>query len=198
MQLLYAIMRSLLYITFLLFFSSCSFKKDKDICSSNILHIGIKDFTEQPNKILNYFDTTSFKTISDSTSMQRFERADRIGYFLKPLATDSTKPEFTYNVKEGIIKTPKYVLDLSWILVNSEHDKNVYSWLTTYDKNRNQISHLDFAHWSKEKNRFASGKIDCDTTIHLIISDKNEHRLFKINEKGDINFAESNKIDIQK
>ena len=174
---------------------SCSSKKENPHCTSGILDLTMSHYDEQPNKILNYVDSTSFTSITDSAALLRFEGTGRIGYFLKPSATDSSKREFTYNVKEGIVKTSAYQLDLIWVSDDAESGRNIYCWLTTYDNQRNQISRLDFAGWSKEKKRFVSGKIDCDTIIHMILNDRNEHRLFRINEKGNINFIATNKID---
>lgn len=188
-------MRTLLQITFILFLSSCSPKKQETACSREILDLTIRSYDEQPNKIIEYFSTKDFITITDSVDFLRYVDSESAETYLKALQTDSSKKEFTYHVKEGIIKTKNYQLDLIWVSNNSENGKNAYSWLSSYDNQRNKVGHLDFASWSEQEKSFSSGKIDCDTILHLFIPRNNEHRQFKINEMGNIIFIKPSKIN---
>jgi len=188
-------MKTLLQITFLLFLTNCSPKKQDTACSGKILDLTISGYNEQPNKIIEYLSSKDFVTITDSADFLRYVNPKRAEYFLKSLQADSSKREFTYHVKEGIIKTKNYQLDLSWISVNSENGNNFYSWLNSYDNQRNEVGHLDFASWSTQKRSFSSGKIDCDTSLYLILNDRNEVRHFKIDENGNIFLLEKKQLN---
>jgi hypothetical protein len=56
------------------------------------------------------------------------------------------------------------------------------------------VGHLDFASWSAGEGELISGRIDCDSTLHLILNERNEHRVFSIDESGVNHLIETKKI----
>lgn len=176
-------MKRLFYISTFIVFTSCSTQKT-DNCKGQIIDLEMTSFNDQNNKILNYYKTNSFVEILDTNQLLRYYEPRRMTHFFQRSTTDSTKRKYTYKVKEAIIKTANYQWDL---LVQVDNDKkmdNIKYWLKSYDNSRKQIGHLDFAGWSADKEWFFSGRIDCDSTLHMILNNGKEDRLFKTDETG--------------
>lgn len=174
-------MKRLLYIIFLTLFSSCLTNDRPDNCEGKILDLVVDSHRVSNNKIVNYAKTNDFITITDTNQLLRFAKPNEISYYFQPSKLDSTKRMFTLKAKEGIIKTANYQWDILLRQDNDEKGESYLFWLKSYDNNRNQVGHLDFAQWTEE-GHYSSGRIDCDTTLHMIL--KNEHRIFKVNDEG--------------
>ena len=122
--------------------------------------------------------------ITDTNQLLRYEAPNRIAHFFQPSAIDSTKRKYAYKAKEAIIKTVNYQWDLLVLVDNDRDVENIKYWLKSYDYNRNQVGHLDFAGWSADKEWFLYGRIDCDSTLHIIRNDGNKHLILKTDETG--------------
>ncbi len=118
----------------------------------------------------------------------RFASADEIPFYFQPSKKSYTNERrYSYKVKEGIIRTDKYQVDL---LVRKDNDvdgEQLLYWLKSYNPERKQVGHVDFAQGSDKGYSF--GRIDCDTTVHMILSD--QHRIFKISDSGEFNRIEN-------
>jgi hypothetical protein len=182
-------MKKLLYISIFIVLKSCSIQKADD-CKVPILNLEMTSFNDSNNRLLNYYKTNSFIEILDTSQLLRYEEPGRIAYFFQRSKNDSTKRRYTYKVKEAIIKTANYQWDLLVLIDNDNNVENIGYWLKSYNNNREQVGHLDFAFWSADKKRFSSGRIDCDSTLHMILNHRNEHRVFKTDDIGKNNLIE--------
>ena len=183
-------MKRLFYISTVIILTGCSTPKT-DNCKGQILDLEMSSFNDSSNKLLDYYKANSFVEIIDTNQLLRFEEPRRIAHFFQLSTIDSTKRKYTYKVKEAIIKTDNYQWDL---LVQVDNDKkmdNIKYWLKSYDNSRKQIGHLDFAGWSADKEWFFSGRIDCDSTLHMILNNGKEDRRFKTDETGKNNLIET-------
>jgi hypothetical protein len=178
------IMKELIYLSTVLILTGCS-TPNTDNCKGEILDLEMTSFYDTNNKLLSYYKANSFIEIKDTNQLLRYEEPSRIAYFFQPSIIDSTKRKYTYKVKEAIIKTANYQWDLLVQIDNDKKVENIGYWLKSYDNNRIQVGHLDFAFWSADKEWFSSGRIDCDSSLHMILNDRNEHRIFKTDETGD-------------
>ena len=183
-------MKRLFYLSSIIVITSCS-TPVTDNCKGQILDLEMTSFNDPNNKLLNFYKTNSFIDITDTNQLLRYEEPGRIAHFFQPSTLDSTKRKYTYKVKEAIIKTDKYQWDLLVLIDNDKQVENIGYWLKSYDPNRKQVGHLDFAFWSADKAWFSSGRIDCDSTIHMILNDRNEHRIFKTDETGKNNLIKT-------
>ena len=183
-------MKRLFYISTIIILTSCSTQKTEN-CKGQILDLEMTSFNDPDNKLLNYYKTNSFVEIVDTNQLLRYEEPRRIAHFFQRSTNDSTKRKYTYKVKEAIIKTANYQWDLLVLIDNDKTVENIGYWLKSYDNNRKQVGHLDFAYWSADKEWFSSGRIDCDSTLHMILNDRNEHRVFKTDETGKNNLIET-------
>jgi hypothetical protein len=163
-----------------------------DDCTGKILDLEMRSHDEPGNKILAYYKSHPFVVIKDTAELLRFEEPGRIGYFFQASELDTTKRKFTYSVIEGLIKTSAYQWDLLALVDKDLGSENIKYWLKAYDGGRKQVGHLDFAYWSTSG--FGSGRIDCDSTLHMILNDRNEHRVFSIDENGVNHLVETKKI----
>ncbi len=148
-------------------------------------------FNDPNNKLLNYYKTNSFVEIIDTNQLLRFEKPERIAHFFQPSTTDPTQRKYTYKVKEAVIKTANYQWDLLVLIDNDKKEENIGYWLKSYSNDRKQVGHLDFAFWSAGREFFSSGRIDCDSSLHMILNDRKEHRIFKTDEMGKNNLTET-------
>ena len=151
----------------------------------------MNSFDEPNNKLIEYYKSNSFVEIKDTLQLLRFEEPDRISFYFEKSIIDSTKRKYTYKVKEAIIKTDKYQWDLLALIDNDQIEENIIYWLKSYNNNRKQIGHLDFAFWSGKNKSFSSGRIDCDSTLHMIMNKGKEDRVFKTDDTGKNNLIES-------
>ena len=165
---------------------------NSDDCAGKILDLEMRSHDEPGNKILTYYKSHPFVEIKDTAELLRFEEPRRVGYFFQASEVDSTRRKFTYSVIEGVIKTDAYQWDLLALVDKDLGSENVKYWLKSYDGDRKQVGHLDFAHWSNDG--FGSGRIDCDSTLHMILNERNEHRVFSIDEHGVNHMIETKKI----
>jgi hypothetical protein len=182
--------KRLLFIPVILILTSCSSPKT-DNCKGQILNLEMSSVDDPNNKLLDYYRTNSFVTITDTNQLLRFEKPGRIAHLFQPSAIDSTRRKYTYKVKEGVIKTANYQWDLLAQVDNDKKVDNIKYWLKSYDKSRKQIDHLDFAGWSADLEWFFSGRIDCDSTLHIILKDGKD-RIFKTDETGKNNLIKTN------
>ncbi len=136
------------------------------------------------NKLFKYYETNTFIEIIDTNQLLRYEEPERIAHFFQTSKDDPTRRKYIYKVKEAIIKMPKYQWDLLVQIDTDQEFKNIIYWLKSYDNNRKQIGHLDFAGWTFDNKIFLSGRIDCDSTLHMILKKGKEHRIFKTDETG--------------
>jgi len=173
--------------------SSCSEQPPPD-CAGAILDLEMRSQDEPGGKILNYKKTNAFVLVDDTASMLRYEGDGRAGYLMQPSKTDSTRLRFEYSVKEAVIKTNKYQWDLIAVVDRDDPVENIQYWLKAYDEDRRKVGHLDFASWSAGDGELISGRIDCDSTLHLILNERNEHRVFSIEEEGANHLIETKKI----
>lgn len=169
--------------------TSC-FSKNEDICKGQILDFEMNSFDEPNNKLINYYNTNSFVEIKDTFQLLRFEEPDRIPFYFEKSSIDTTKRKYTYKVKEAIIKMDKYQWDLLALIDNDQIGDNIIYWLKSYNNKRKQIGHLDFAFWSTKNKSFSSGRIDCDSTLHMIMDNGKEDRVFKTDDTGKNNLIE--------
>lgn len=172
-----------LYFALIAILASCSSPKT-EITNCYILDLEIKSHDDPDNKIMSYYKTNLFVEIANINQLLRFEDSSRVAFFFQPSANDSTKRKFTYKVKEGIIKTNNYQWDLIALVDNDKKEENIQYWLKSYNKYRKQVGHLDFAHWTANSTQFTSGRIDCDTTLHMILDNGKEDRIFVVDETG--------------
>lgn len=142
--------------------------------------------------MISYLRTQSFRSVQDSISLLRYEKPGRVRYLLQASKSDSTKKRFSYYVQDGLIKRDLYQCDLIAVVDLDEEQENVSYWLKCFDQSRNKVGHLDFAAWYKEYHD--SGRIDCDTTIHLMRTDRNEHLVFRLDDTGAINLVRKTPI----
>ena len=170
--------------------TGCSSPKT-DNCKGQILDLEMSSFDDTNNKLLDYYKANTFVEITDTSQLLKFEEPSRISYFFQPSTIDSTKRKFTYKVKESIIKTENYQWDLLVLVDNDQKMENVYYWLKSYDNNRKQVGHLDFASWSGDKRHFTSGRVDCDSTLHMILNNGKEHRIFTTDQTGKNSLTET-------
>jgi hypothetical protein len=173
--------------------SSCSEPARSD-CAGAILDLEMRSRDEPGSKILNYHKTNAFVLVDDTAGMLRYEGRSRAGYLMQPSNADPTKLRFEYSVKEAIIRTDRYQWDLIAVIDKDDPVDNIQYWLQAYDKERNEVGHLDFASWSGGDGELISGRIDCDSTLHLILNERNEHRVFSIDENGVNHLIETKKI----
>lgn len=152
----------------------------------------MRSHDEPVNKILAYYESHPFVEIKDTAELLRFEEPGRIGHFFQASEVDSTRRKFTYSVIEGLIKTGTYQWDLLALVDEDLGSANIKYWLKSYDSERNQVGHLDFAYWSSAG--FGSGRIDCDSTLHMILNDQNEERIFRTDSKGKNHLMTTKKI----
>ncbi|MBL0045348.1 MAG: hypothetical protein IPP33_13440 [Flavobacteriales bacterium] len=157
-----------------------------------ILDLEMRSHDEPGNKILNYYKSHPFVETKDTAELLRFEEPRRIGYFFQASEVDPTKRKFTYSVIEGLIRTSTYQWDLLALVDEDLGSENIKYWLKSYDGDRKQVGHLDFAYWSSDG--FGAGRIDCDSTLHLILNERNEHRVFSIDENGVNHLVETKKF----
>jgi hypothetical protein len=183
-------MKRQLYISTLIILIGCSSPKI-DNCEGQILDLEMGSFNNANNKLLNYYKTNTFVEIFDTTQLLRYEEPGRISHFFQPSSIDKTKRKYTYKVKEAIIKTTNYQWDLLVLVDNDQKMENVFYWLKSYDNNRKQVGHLDFAGWSGDQKYYSSGRIDCDSTLHMILKNGKEHRIFTIDHSGKNNLKET-------
>ena len=176
------IMRYLFYISVVIYFFGCSIKTDN--CKGKILDFEMNSSIDAFNKLFKYYETNTFTEIIDTNQLLRFEKSDGIAHFFQPSKKDSTTRKYIYKAKEAIIKMPNYQWDLLVQIDTDQEYKNIMYWLKSYDNNRNQIGHIDFAGWTIDYKIFLSGRIDCDSTIHIILKKGKEHRIFKTDDKG--------------
>jgi hypothetical protein len=176
-----------------LLLGSCGKPAPSD-CSGSILDLEMRSRDEPGNKILNYQKTNAFVLVDDTASLLRYESVGRAGYLMQPSKTDSTKLRFEYSVKEAIIRTDKYQWDVIAVVDKDDPVENIQYWLKAYDQDRKKVGHLDFASWSAGEGELISGRIDCDSTLHLILNERNEHRVFSIDESGVNHLIETKKI----
>ena len=186
-------MKNTISLLLILIILSCSSKKNED-CKGKLIDLEVEHIDEEVSKILNYHTLNSFIEVKDSTQLVRFEESKRVAYFLQPSKKDSTVNKFTYKVKEGFIRTNKYRWDIIAMIDNDSDFENAHYTLKSYDKNRRQIGHLDFASWDSGDKFLVSGRVDCDKTLHIKIHERNQHRIFEIDKNGNNNMIEQRKI----
>jgi hypothetical protein len=174
--------------------AGCANNSNED-CEGEILDLEISSFDDSSNRIIDFLSENKFRSITDSIELIRFEEPNRVSYFFQKSAVDSTKLKFQYLVKEAIIQTEKFQWDLLALVVNDEELENVYYTLKSYSNDREQVGHLDFAHWSGDNKTFVSGRIDCDSSLHMILNQKNEHRVFKTDAEGKNSMIEKKTIN---
>jgi hypothetical protein len=184
------IMKKNFYLLTFVILTSCTAPKT-DSCKGQILDLEMNSFDDTNNKILEYYRSKPFIEITDTNQLLKFYEPRRIAQFIQPSAIDSTKRKYTFKVKEAIFKTKNYQCDLHILIDNDNKNENIKTWLKSYDKSRKQIGHLDFAGWSADKEWFISGRIDCDSTIHVILNEEKEEYIYKTNEIGNINLIET-------
>ena len=187
-------MKPILFATSILLFCSCTNESHKD-CNGKLLDLTIASFDDPSNKIISNAKSSAFTNIEDSLTLIKYEPVNRVQYFFQPSKLDSTKRKFVFKVKPGIIRTPVYDVDLILIKDNDEKGENAFYSLNSYDRNRVLLGHVDLAHWSRERNSYVSGRIDCDSSIHMILNRENEQRIFRLEKSGEIKFIEKRKID---
>ncbi len=189
-------MKRAFYISLAIIFLANCTQGNKDDCRGQILDLDNSSSTDTVNKLFNYYKThaSEFIEVKDTAGLLRYEQPNRISYFFQHSNLDSTKRKFTYKVKEGIIKTQNYQWDLILFIDNDSKTEMVCYTLKSYDNNRNNIGHVDIATWSVEDSLFTSGRIDCDSTIHMIIPPLNAHRICKINSIGENILIRTEKI----
>jgi hypothetical protein len=176
-------MKKLFYLSAVLILASCSISRTHN-CEGRILDLEMNSYNDPENKLMNYYKMNSFVEIRDTNQLLRFEEPRRVAYFFQPSSVDSTKRRFTYKVKEAIIRTDNYQWDLLAKVDNDKKEENIVYFLKSYDNNRKQVGHLDFAGWSADNQWFWSGRVDCDSTLHMILDNGKEHRIFKTDETG--------------
>tara|TARA_R110000744_G_C19149149_1_gene539219 strand:+ start:61 stop:624 length:564 start_codon:yes stop_codon:yes gene_type:complete len=176
-------MKEIFYILLFLIFAACTSHEGEN-CEGKILDLELNSDNDLNNKLFNYYRDNSFIEIKDTIQLLRFEKPRRIAHFFQPSSIDSTKRKYKYKAKEAIIKTKEYQWDLLVQIDNDKEVDNIKYWLKSYDNSRNQIGHLDFAGWSADNEKFHSGRIDCDSTLHMILNNGKEHRIFKIDKTG--------------
>lgn len=170
---------------------SCTVSDPKE-CRGAILDLEFDSTSIKPNPITSYLTTAGFRTVTDSLALLRYEDAGRVAILLQPSKTNPVQRRFEYKVLEGIIRMPNYQWDLLAVVDRNESSENVQYWLKGYDNKRSQVGHLDFASWSDQE--IISGRIDCDSTLHLILPERNEHRTFRIDENGKNELVSRTKI----
>ena len=130
-----------------LFIAGCA-GPSADDCTGMILDLEMRSPDEPVNKILAYYESHPFVEIKDTTELLRFEEPGRIGRFFQASDVDSARRKFTYSVIEGLIKTSTYQWDLLALVDKDLESANIKYWLKSYDADRKQVGHLDFAYWS--------------------------------------------------
>jgi hypothetical protein len=183
-----------LFILLFFLIIGCSKESNKS-CENSILNLKSAESNIGSNQLINYFDTAGFKKIYDSIHLSKYEDSHRIPHFLQKSKIDSSRLKFAYYAKGGLWYSPNYQVDLVALIDNDKEEKNILYWLKTYDHNRKEVGHLDFAYWSESDSIVAGGEIDCDTSVHMFIYRINQHRIFKIDEYGNLIFKEQKKLD---
>ncbi len=163
--------------------SGCLETKNKVNCVDTILDLHVPS---------NYLEK-DFIRIDDTIKLMRYAKPIDIAYYFQESQINLGQKKYTIIVKEGIIKNDNYQLDLLVRKDNDEQGENLLFWLKSYDNNRNQIGHMDFAFFEGRPNPDMYGSIKCDTLIHRVYKKKLD--IFRINEIGETIFIESSMIE---
>ncbi len=183
-------MNRLLCILTIIISASCS-TPNSDICTGQILNLEMTSFNDPNKRLLEYYKTNTIVEIADTNRLLRYEEPRYIPLFFQRSKIDSTKKKYTYKVKEAIIKTVNYQWDLLVLIDNDKKAENIVYYLKSYNNDRKQVGHLDFAYWSADNEYVSSGRIDCDSTLHMILNNGSEHRVFKTDKMGRNNLIEA-------
>jgi len=173
-------MKKILVIILLAACKQVSFKP----CEGKILDLTIDSLEAPNNSILEFSKDDGFIEIRDTSDLLQVAKLTEFPYYLQASERDPSKRKYTLRIKRAIVKTSDYEIDVLMRKDNDIEGDAVLYWLKSYDNKRNQVGHLDFSAWSYE-GWFISGRIDCDTTLHVITW--SENKTFKVDNKGMFN-----------
>jgi hypothetical protein len=137
--------------------------------------------------ILFLVESANVPILEDSSELQNYLTFEEMKTAFDSVENENLRPpkfrKIEYKFYRTILKTENYQTDLLLKIDNSKWDRDYVFSLRSYDKNRNEISHLDFAQWTEGKHCF--GRITEDTTIEIKSLEQTETQRYKISKKGE-------------